>query len=84
MKLWTFPLKAKTKFYKLFFIKIRYKNNRVNSNHFNKGDKMRTKKKKILPAECISIFITLIAEVVVKILKKTKRGVRSWKAPSVK
>ena len=45
---------------------------------------MKTKKKKILPAECISIFITLIAEVVVKILKKTKRGVRSWKASSVK
>ena len=61
-----------------------YKNFRVNSNHFNKGDKMRTKKKKILPAECISIFITLIAEAVVKILKKTKKGVRSWKAPSVK
>ena len=61
-----------------------YKNFRVNSNHFNKGDKMKTKKKKILPAECISIFITLIAEAVVTILKKTKRGVRSWKAPSVK
>jgi len=45
---------------------------------------MKTKKKKILPAECISIIITLIAEAVVKILKKTKRGVRSWKAPSVK
>jgi hypothetical protein len=37
---------------------------------------MRTKKKKILPAECISIFITLITEAIVKILKKTKRGVR--------
>ena len=45
---------------------------------------MKTKKKKILPAECITIFITLIAEAVVKILKKTKKGVRSWKAPSVK
>ena len=45
---------------------------------------MTKEKKKILPAECITIFITLIAEAVVKILKKTKRGVRSWKAPSVK
>ncbi len=61
-----------------------YKKYIVNSNHFNKGDKMKTKKKKILPAECISIIITLIAEAVVKILKKTKRGVRLWKTPSVK
>jgi len=45
---------------------------------------MKTKKKRKLPAECISIFITLIAEAVVTILKKTKRGVRSWKAPTVK
>ncbi len=45
---------------------------------------MKTKKKKILPAECISIIITLIAEAVVKILKKTKKGARSWKTPSVK
>ena len=45
---------------------------------------MKKQKTKILPAECISTFITLIAEVVVKILKKTKRGVRSWKASSVK
>ena len=45
---------------------------------------MKNQKKKIFPAECITIFITLIAEAVVKILKKTKKGVRSWKAPSVK
>ena len=45
---------------------------------------MKKENKNLFPAECISIFITLIAEAVVKILKKTKRGVRSWKAPSVK
>ena len=45
---------------------------------------MKKNKHKKLPAECVSIFITLIAEAILKILKKTKKGVRSWKIPTVK
>jgi hypothetical protein len=45
---------------------------------------MKKNKEKRLPAECISIMITLLAEAIVKILKKAKKGVRSWKLPIVK
>ena len=45
---------------------------------------MKKNKDKRLPAECISIMITLLAETIVKILKKAKKGVKSWKLPIVK
>ena len=45
---------------------------------------MKKNKKKKLPAECVSIFITLIAEAIVKILNKTRKGVKSWTVPTVK
>jgi hypothetical protein len=48
------------------------------------GEKMKKNKQKKLPAECVSIFITLIAEAIVKILNKTRKGVKSWTVPTVK
>jgi hypothetical protein len=45
---------------------------------------MKKNKEKRLPAECILIMITLFAEAIVKILKKAKKGVKSWKVPIVK
>jgi len=45
---------------------------------------MKKNKEKRLPAECILIMITLFAEAIVKILKKTKKGVKAWKVPIVK
>ena len=45
---------------------------------------MKKNKQKKLPAECVSIFITLIAETIVKILNKTRKGVKSWTVPTVK
>ena len=42
---------------------------------------MKKNKEKRLPAECVTLFITLIAEAIVKIIRKTKKGVRSWKLP---
>ena len=61
-----------------------YKKSRVNSNQLKMEKKMKKNKEKRLPAECISIMITLLAEAIVKILKKAKKGVRSWKLPIVK
>ena len=31
------------------------------------------------PYECVSIFITLVVETTMKIVKKIKSGVKSWK-----
>jgi len=48
------------------------------------GEKMKKNKQKKLPAECVSILITLIAEAIVKIINKTRKGVKSWTVPTVK
>ena len=45
---------------------------------------MKKNNEKRLPSECISIMITLLAEAIVRILKKVKKGVKSWKVPIVK
>ena len=45
---------------------------------------MKKKKQKKLPAECVSILIALIAEAIVKIINKTRKGVKSWIVPTVK
>ena len=45
---------------------------------------MKKNNEKRLPPECISIMITLLAEAIIQILKKVKKGVKSWKVPIVK